>query len=42
MLRFLADVGVQDVKQGYGSLIFTGCLFLAVIIALIWWLKRSA
>lgn len=43
LLSFLADsaTGVQEIKQGYASLIFTGCFFLALIVVAIWWIKRS-
>jgi len=41
-MRVVADVttDTQEVKQGYGSLIFTGCFFLALIVVFIWWLRR--
>ena len=29
------------VRQGYGSLLFTLCFLLAVVIGIIWWLKRN-
>ncbi len=29
-----------DIKSSYGNLIFMGCFFLALIAALVWWLKR--
>lgn len=32
----------KDLEQGWGGLIFIGLFFLALIIAGIWWLKRSA
>jgi len=45
LLSFVAEatssVSVEDIKHGYGSLIFTGCFFLALIVAAIWWIKRS-
>jgi len=44
MLRLLADSTTQsslsEVNKGYGSLIFVGCFFLALIIAFIWWISR--
>ena len=43
MIYFLAvDAGVEEVKKGYGGLIFTGCFFIALIIVAIWWLKRNS
>jgi hypothetical protein len=43
MLLILAqEVSTQDVKEGYGSLIFMGCFFLAAIAVAIWWLKRQS
>jgi hypothetical protein len=44
VLSFVAQTGdtsLNDIKHGYASLIFTGCFFLAVIVATIWWIKRS-
>ncbi len=42
MMRFVAQTtDVHEIKQGYGSLIFTGAFFLVLIIIGIWWLKRS-
>jgi len=38
----LEPVTKQDIKEGYGGLIFIGLFFLALIILAIWWLKRSA
>ena len=35
-------VNTQEVKSGWGGLIFMGCFFLALLILAIWWLKRSA
>jgi hypothetical protein len=36
------QTSLQDVNKGYGSLIFVGLFFLALIILGIWWLKRQA
>jgi len=44
VLSFVAqagDTGLNEIKRGYGSLIFTGCFFLAVIVVTVWWIKRS-
>jgi hypothetical protein len=44
LLSFVAQAGdtsLNDIKHGYGGLIFTGCFFLALIIVAIWWIKRS-
>ncbi len=32
----------EDIKGGWGGLIFMGVFFLALIFVGIWWLKRSA
>lgn len=37
----LVSVSQHDIQSGYGSLIFTGCFFLALIGTGIWWLKRQ-
>jgi hypothetical protein len=45
LLSFVAQAGdtsLNDIKHGYGGLIFTGCFFLALIVVAIWWIKRSA
>jgi hypothetical protein len=46
MWSLLADSTTQtslsEVNKGYGSLIFVGLFFLALIILGIWWLKRQA
>jgi hypothetical protein len=42
VLAQATQVGTEEVKKGYGSLIFMGCFFLALIAAAIWWLKREA
>jgi len=34
------QVSGDELKQGWGSLIFVGCFFLALIIAFIWWISR--
>jgi len=45
MLPLLSDSTTQsslsEVNKGYGSLIFVGCFFLALIVLGIWWLKRQ-
>jgi len=45
-MRLLLDSTTQtslsEVNKGYGSLIFVGLFFLALIIVGIWWLKRQA
>jgi hypothetical protein len=45
LLAALADatnqVTTEDIKKGYGSLIVTGCFFIALIIVAIWWLRRG-
>lgn len=45
MLSFVAQAtsgtGIDEIKHGYGSLIFTGCFFIALIVGAIWWMKRS-
>jgi hypothetical protein len=30
-----------SVREGYGSFLFTLCFLLAVVIGIIWWLKRN-
>jgi hypothetical protein len=35
------DTGREEIKSGWGGLIFMGCFFLVLIFAGIWWLKRS-
>jgi hypothetical protein len=42
MFAILAQASSEELKQGWGGLIFMGLFFLALIIAGIWWLKRSA
>jgi hypothetical protein len=32
---------IENVKSGYRSLIFVGCFFIALIIFIIWMIKRS-
>jgi uncharacterized membrane protein AbrB (regulator of aidB expression) len=34
------EVSGKELKEGWGSLIFVGCFFLALIIAFIWWISR--
>ena len=38
----MTEATAEDLKGGWGGLIFMGLFFLALIIAGIWWLKRSA
>jgi hypothetical protein len=39
---WLAEIDtVEELKYGYGTLIFMGCFFLAVISAIVWWLRRG-
>ena len=35
------QVTAEELKKGWGSLIVTGCFFLALIIIAIWWLRRG-
>jgi uncharacterized membrane protein AbrB (regulator of aidB expression) len=45
MLMLLAqaftEVSGEELKQGWGGLIFMGLFFLGLIFAGIWWLRRS-
>jgi uncharacterized membrane protein AbrB (regulator of aidB expression) len=41
-LAQMTEASGDDLKQGWGGLVFMGLFFLALIIAGIWWLKRSA
>ena len=45
LLVTLADATTQvtgeEIKSGWGSLIFTGCFFIALIFIAIWWLRRG-
>jgi len=34
------EVSGKELKEGWGSLIFVGCFFLALIVAFIWWISR--
>ena len=38
--RDTTTVSGEELKEGWGSLIFVGCFFLACIIVFIWWLSR--
>ncbi len=40
-LAQMTQTTVSEVNKGYGSLIFVGCFFLALIVVGIWWLKRQ-
>jgi hypothetical protein len=42
LLAQMTEATGEDLKQGWGGLIFMGLFFLALIVAGIWWLKRSA
>jgi hypothetical protein len=35
------ESGTEQIRSGYGGLIFMGCFFLALIALGIWWLKRQ-
>jgi hypothetical protein len=41
-LAQMTEATGEDLKRGWGGLIFMGLFFLALTIAGIWWLKRSA
>lgn len=38
----MVEVSKEDIKQGYGGLIFMGIFVVALIGLAIWWLKRQA
>jgi hypothetical protein len=42
LLAQVTEASGEELKQGWGGLIVMGLFFLALIIAGIWWLKRSA
>ena len=42
LLDSTTQTSLSEVNKGYGSLIFVGLFFLALIIVGIWWLKRQA
>ena len=42
LLAQMTEATGEDLKQGWGGLIFMGLFFLALIFVGIWWLKRSA
>jgi hypothetical protein len=42
LLAQMTQTTLKEVNKGYGSLIFVGLFFLALIILGIWWLKRQA
>ena len=42
LAQTFTEAGSEELKRGWGSLIFMGCFFLALIIVGIWWLRRSA
>ena len=42
LLAQMTEATGEDLKQGWGGLIFMGVFFLALIFLGIWWLRRSA
>ncbi len=42
LLAQVTEATADELKSGWGGLIFMGLFFLALIVAGIWWLKRSA
>jgi hypothetical protein len=42
LLAQLHETSGQEIKQGYGGLIFMGVFFLVLIFIGIWWLKRQS
>jgi uncharacterized membrane protein AbrB (regulator of aidB expression) len=42
LAQTFTEASSEEIKSGWGSLVFMGCFFLALIIAGIWWLRRSA
>jgi hypothetical protein len=40
MTAWIAQSATEELKRGYGSLLFTGLFFIALIILFIWWLRR--
>ncbi|HEY1629317.1 MAG TPA: hypothetical protein VGF52_05630 [Tepidisphaeraceae bacterium] len=42
LLAEFVETSPQEIKQGYGGLIFMGLFFLGLLILGIWWLKRGA
>jgi len=42
LLAQMTEASAEDLKGGWGGLIFMGLFFLALIFLGIWWLKRSA
>ena len=41
LAQVTTEASKDEIKQGWGGLIFMGCFFLALIFAAIWWIKRS-
>jgi hypothetical protein len=39
-MNLLLETAPPEVREGYGGLIFMGLFFIAVMVAVIWWLKR--
>jgi len=42
LLAQMKEATGEEIKGGYGGLIFIGLFFLALIFLGIWWLKRQA
>jgi hypothetical protein len=42
LAQAVQETSRQEIKDSYGSLIFVGAFFLALIFVGIWWLKRQA
>ena len=41
LAQVTTEASKDEIKQGWGGLIFMGCFFLALIFVGIWWIKRS-
>jgi len=41
LLAQMTQTSLKEVNKGYGSLIFIGLFFLAILLVVIWWLKRQ-
>ena len=42
LAQTFTEASSEELRSGWGSLIFVACFFLALIIAGIWWMRRSA
>ena len=42
LLAQMTEATGEELKQGWGGLVFMGVFFLALIFLGIWWLRRSA